>query len=62
VLGGQLALFLQFGVGTDATQVDQNSSANPSSKTVSGLIDAAPGTILGWAFLAFSIPLGSTQK
>ena len=67
VLGGQLALFLQFGVGTDATQVDQNSSANPSSQTVSGLTDAAPGATLGWArgndywmvYVTGNIPVGS---
>ena len=65
VLGGQLALFLSFGVGSNTTQ--QGGSASPSSQTVSGLTDATTGATLGWTrgndywmvYLAGNIPIGS---
>jgi hypothetical protein len=67
VLGGQLALFLSFGAGANTTQADQGASLSPSSQTVSGLTDATPGAILGWArgndywlaYLTGNIPVGS---
>ena len=67
VLGGQLALFLSFGVGVDATQLDPSGSGSVNSQTVSGLTDAAPGAALGWTdgtdywmvYLTGNIPVGS---
>jgi hypothetical protein len=67
VLGGQLALFLSFGAGTNTTQADQNGSASLSSQTVSGLTDVSPGATVGWTdgtdywmvYLTGGIPVGA---
>src|SRR4029077_10418637 len=70
VLGGQPALFLSVGVGGNATQADQNGSANLGSQTVSGLTDVSPGASLGWTdgndywlvYLVGNIPVGSYES
>ena len=70
VLGGQPALFLSFGVGGNATQADQASSATPASQTVVGLTDLSPGASLGWThgkdywlvYLVGNIPVGSYES
>ena len=70
VLGGQPALFLSFGVGSNTTQVDQSGLASLSSQTVSGLTDVSPGATLGWThgtdywlvYLIGNIPVGSYES
>jgi hypothetical protein len=70
VLGGQPALFLSFGVGSNTTQVDQSGLTSLSSQTVSGLTDVSPGATLGWThgtdywlvYLIGNIPVGSYES
>ena len=65
LLGGQLALFLSFGVASNTTQASQ--SGESLTQTVAGPIDISPGATLGWthgndywlAYLTGNIPAGS---
>ena len=70
VLGGQLALFLSFGVGGNTTEAAQGGSAGRSTQTVSGLTDITPGAALGWTrgtdnwmvYLTGGIPVGTYES
>ena len=67
MLGGQLALMLSVGVGSNATQLDQVAPSGPESQTVWGLTDLAPAATLGWqsgadswmVYVTGNVPVGS---
>ena len=67
VLGGQLALMLSVGVGSNATQLDQVAPSGPESQSVWGLTDLAPAATLGWqsgadswmVYVTGNVPVGS---
>jgi hypothetical protein len=67
LFGGQLALMLSVGVGSDATQVDAAAPSAATSQTVWGALDAVPAATLSWqsgphswmAYVTGNIPVGS---
>ena len=67
VLGGQLAVMLSVGLGSNATQPDQAVSSGPESQSVSGSTDVAPAATLSWqrganswmVYVTGNVPVGS---
>jgi hypothetical protein len=67
VFGGQLAVMLSVGVGSNATQLARAAPSGPESETVSGLTDVAPAATLGWqtgadswmVYVTGNVPVGS---
>jgi hypothetical protein len=67
LLGGQLALMLSAGFGSNATQLAVTGSSGPESQTVGGTMDLAPAATLAWqndndswmVYLTGNVPAGS---
>ncbi len=70
MLGGQLALMLSVGAGSNATQVTQSAPLISDSQKVWGFSDVAPAATLGWqkaanswmVYLTGNVPVGSYES